>query len=310
MHLSDEEVEYSLDHIIEEYGFNESLLNQYKNWAIGLLSGNLGLSNIFGNEVLEIIKSRIPITLELLTYSILFYIPVGIIVGAIAGWQENKTFDILSRFGSYISLSIPPFILSILFISLFYVTLGWFMPGLIGISENMILREESFIHYTNFLSIDGFLNNKPEVSIDAIRRLVMPAVALSFSFLGTLLLVTRNSMISETKKDYITSAFAQGLTNKRVLFTHAFKNAIIPGIATSSLLITSMLTELYIIERVFNRHGLSELMLISILPPVNIGVALGFALYNFILVSFIILFFDILTIMIYPSSTFSKKDLI
>ena len=68
-----------------------------------------------------------------------------------------------------------------------------------------------------------------------------------------------------------------------------------------SLMITSMLTELYIIERVFNRHGLSELMFMSMIPPVNIGVALGFALYNFLFVYLVMFIFDILTILISPN---------
>ena len=301
MYLSETEVETSLTQIIEDYGFDKPLFEQYKIWVVGVFSGNLGLGNIFGEEVIVIIKSRIPITLELLIYSILFYIPIGILFGAISGWRENKPIDIISRFTSYVSFSIPPFILSIIFISIFYVTLGWFMPDRIGISEGMLIREETFVHYTRFLSIDGFLNNKPEVSIDAIRRLVMPAVALSFSFLGTLLLVTRKSMIAEIKKDYITSAYARGLTNTKVLFNHALKNAILPSITASSLMITSMLTELYIIERVFNRHGLSELMFMSMIPPVNIGVALGFALYNFLFVYLVMFIFDILTILISPN---------
>lgn len=182
------------------------------------------------------------------------------------------------------------------------------MPGRLGIMESMMVREDTFIHFTNFLSIDGFLNQQPEISIDAIRRLVMPVIALSISSFGTILLITRKAMINIKNKDFITSAFARGLSNKRVLFKHALRNAIIPGLTTSSLLVTSMLTELYIIERVFNRNGISELLIISMLPPVNIGAALGFALYNFIFVSIVMFIFDIIINIVDPLNNLFSTD--
>lgn len=124
MYLTENQVEIDLNEIIEEFGFDNPISAQFKNYLIGVSRGNLGFRSIFGDEVLILINARIPVTLELVVYSILLFIPGGILFGAISGWRENKTFDIFTRFSSFFSFSIPPFILKYFFLIYLLCVIG------------------------------------------------------------------------------------------------------------------------------------------------------------------------------------------
>ena len=160
-------------------------------------------------------------------------------------------------------------------------------PGIVTL-ENILRQAESFKTYTKLITIDGLLNGRPDITLDALRHLILPALSLSLVHLATLGLVTRSAMLGELGKDYVRRAKATGLSNRRIIWRHAFPNAMLPGLTSSALSAASLLTGVFVIEIVFSRHGVSELisyMLVNVRSSqVEANLPAGFAVYSTLVV--------------------------
>jgi peptide/nickel transport system permease protein len=160
-------------------------------------------------------------------------IPLGMISGVLAGWRENQPSDRRFRIIAFISTSVPPFILGLFLLSIFYVGLGWFPPGRTGIRELSLQTFSTFERHTGFLTIDGLLNGRLDVTLDAYRHLVLPIFTLSLAHWATLGRITRATMIEVKDMEYITAARARGLLSRSIVWRHAFKNATLPALTSS-----------------------------------------------------------------------------
>lgn len=184
--------------------------------------------------------------------------------------------------------------------SIFYVGLRWFPIGRSGILD-VTLRRATFTPYTGLLTLDGLLNGRLDITLDAFRHLVLPVFTLSLSHWATLGRVTRVAMIEEIDKEYITAARARGLYNRSIIWRHAFRNALPPALTSSILSAASLVTGVFVVEVIFNIKGLSELItkgMGSITPDTPL--ALGFAVYSVLLVMPIMLILDLLKAIVDP----------
>jgi peptide/nickel transport system permease protein len=195
---------------------------------------------------------------------------------------------------------VPPFILGLFLLSIFYVGLGWFAPGRTAITELSLRTYTEFSHYTGFLTIDGLLNGRPDVTLDALRHLVLPVFALVLAHWAVLGRVTRASMIEVRDQDYVTAAHARGLRPRTVIWVHAFRNTLLPGLTSSALSVASLITGVFIIEVIFNIHGLSELMVQGMSDIPDAALALGLAIYTALLVMPIMLILDVVKALVDP----------
>jgi len=288
--------------IIERYHFDEPFINQYLYWLVNLLKGDWGYSPLLKNNVLTEILYRTPITLELLMYCMLLYIPLGLIVGVNAAFKREKLPDLAFRLFAFISSAVPDFILSIILLAIFYVNLHWFAPERVSLTNNLIIKSPEFIQYTHFVTIDGFLNNRPEISLDAFRHLAMPVFILFIAQWATLSRITRSATIEELDKDYINAARARGLSEKQLVWKHAFKNALGPALNSSGLSAAALVTNVFVVERIFNLNGVSEM--ISKYGPLlpDYAAVLGFGVYSILLVELVMLVLDILQAILLPRS--------
>ena len=288
-----------IESVIQEHGLNDPYPIQYFRWVSLLLRGEWGWSPILRSDVLDALLKRSPATVELTLYSLLLFIPLGLVSGAVAGWRRTRITDQVFRLVAFVSTSIPPFILGLVLLSLFYVGLHWFLLGYLSTAESLAVRSSSFKTITGLLTIDGLLNGRPDISLDAIRHLVLPVVTLSLFHWATLGRVTRVAMIEELDKDYIVAAHARGLPPRRILWQHALRNAAVPGLTTSALSAASLITGVYVVEVVFGWPGVSKLITYSMWQP-DVALAAGFAVYSVLAVLSLMVLLDIIQAVVDP----------
>ncbi len=190
-----EKLQNVIDGVIAQHGLNDPYPQQYAGWLGRLLRGEWGWSPVLQGDVLELLLERAPVTIELALFSVLLLIPMGLIAGVLAGWWEGSRLDNALRLSAFVATSIPPFILGLFLLSIFYVGLYWFPPGRTSIVELSLQTVGNFRHYTGFLVLDGILNRRPDVVLDALRHLVLPVFTLSLVHWATLTRITRAAII-------------------------------------------------------------------------------------------------------------------
>ena len=282
--MTEEQYQKLLDLMIERYHLNDPYPVQYFYWVGNLVQGNWGYSETLQEDVLTAILRRTSATAELTLYSILVFIPLGLISGVIAGSRQNQLADHPFRLTAFIATSLPPFILGLVLMAIFYVDLHWFAPGRSGSAVSVVVNAEQFRQFTGLLTVDGLLNRRPDVSLDALRHLVMPVFTLAIAHWATLGRVTRATMIEELKKEYVVAAKARGIPEHKVVWRHALRNAIAPALTSSLLSAASLLTGVFVVEIIFDFHGVSFIAVRSMAFIPDAPAALGFAIYSVIIV--------------------------
>ncbi len=292
--VSEEQRRLLIEHIIERFGLNDPYPVQYGRWLINLAQGQWGYSNSLSADVLEFLRERTPVTAELTIYALLFLIPFGLVSGAIAGWRRNRPPDMLFRLSAFTASSFPPFVLSLIFLAIFYVRLHWFPTGRLGDAATWIHNSPGFISYTGLLTVDGLLNGHIDVSLDAARHLVLPVLTVSLIHWATLGRMVRASTIDESQKEYVLAAKSRGLSDWALLWRHSFPNVISPALASSALSATALITGVFIVERLYDFHGVSDMGVNGLLFFVDAPAAMGYTLFSVIAVLLIMLVMDIL----------------
>lgn len=287
------------EHIIREHGLDKPFPVQYAHWVTRLVQGEWGWSPLRRADVLDLLVKRTPATVELTLYSLLLFIPLGLASGAVAGWRRGRPSDRGFRLTAFIATSIPPFILGLVLLSVFYVGLHWFLPGYLSTNEAMATRADGFRVYTGLLTLDGLLNGQPQVSLDAARHLVLPVVTLSLFHWATLGRVTRALIVEEVNKGYVTAARARGVAPRRILWGHAVPNVLAPSLTSSALSAAALVTGVYVVEVVFNWPGVSSLITATVWEP-DVTLAAGFAVYSVLAVLAVMFLLDIVQVIVDP----------
>ena len=282
--MTEEQIKALQDRLIEKYRLNDPFPVQYAYWIGNLLQGVWGYSPTLQQDVLSAIIERTPETAELTLYSILAFIPLGLVSGVLASSRQNKGVDHGFRLSAFIATSLPPFILALVLMSIFYVDLYWFAPERASSEIAYFITTDQFRQYTGFLTIDGLLNGRPAITLDAFRHLAMPVFTLAIAHWATLGRVTRATMIEELQQDYVVAARARGVPQRRILWKHALRNAIGPALTSSLLSAASLLTGVFVVEIIFNFHGISVLAVRSMQFVPDAPAALGFSIYSVIVV--------------------------
>jgi len=291
--LSQEQIDAMLEQIMEDHGLRDSYFRQYFRWVGNLIRGDWGYSPVLNGDVLDALLRRTPVTAELTLYSVFLLIPLGLISGVASGWRQGSRLDNGFRTAAFVATSIPPFILGLFLLSFFYVGLHWFPPGRTGIVE-LSLRSTTFRTITGLLTLDGLLNGRLDVTVDALRHLILPVFTLSLTHWATLGRVTRAAIIDEAHKEYVIAARARGLPSRHVAWRHAFRNALLPALTSTALSAASLVTGVYVVETVFGLKGVSYLVTSSMQGVPDAALALGFAVYSVLLVMPLMLALDIL----------------
>jgi peptide/nickel transport system permease protein len=289
-----------LQDMIEKYHLDDPFPVQYAYWAGNLLRGNWGYSPNLQEDVFVGLLRHLPATLELTFYAMLIYFPLGVLSGVLAGTRKKGIFDRLFRSTAFLATSLTPMILAIIMIVVFYITLRWFAPGRLGTAFAPLIVAENFKSYTGFLTIDGLLNKNPKLSLDAFRHLAMPVLTLVFAQWAILGRITRASIIEESQKDYITAGRAMGLREWTLSWRYALGNAAAPVLTHTMLTAASLMTNVFVVEIIFNYPGLSTVGVKSLAFIPDAPSAMGFAIYSTILVLALTTLLDLLKAVVDP----------
>ena len=298
--MTEEQLQRLIDNIIKTHHLRDPFPIQYGVWLTNLAQGNWGYSPTLRDNVLASLLRRTPVTAELTLYSILAFIPLGLISGVVAGWRQNKPVDARFRLLAFISTSLPPFIMALVLLSVFYAALHWFPPERLSTANSQIILSPAWRSYTGLVTLDGLLNGRLDISLDAFRHLVLPVFTLSLLHWATLGRVTRSSMIEELHKEYLLAGRARGIPEQSLVWRHAFRNALAPSLASSALSAASLFTGVFVVEVIFNFKGVSQLIVGGLSGVPDAPAALGFCLYSVLIVMAVMILLDIIQVLSDP----------
>ena len=291
--MNEKQMQAMVERIIKQHHLRDPYPLQCAGWLVSLLRGEWGWSPTLQEDVLSGLLRRTSATVELTIYALLFFIPLGLVTGAISARRRGQSFDIAMRGMAFVATSIPSFVVALLLIAFFYVSLHWFPPERLSSGIAIYVRSNQFTQFTGLVTLDGLLNLRPDITLDALRHLVLPVVALSLVYWATLSRVTRITMVEELQKDYIMAARARGISERMIVWKHAFRNSLAPTLTFSALSAASLFTGIFVVERIFSIRGISD-MTMSLSAIADPPVVLGFAIYSLTAVLTIMLVLDIL----------------
>ncbi len=226
----------------------------------GVLRGDLGFSKVGKSSVMEVIGRRLPATAELALWAAVPMIGIGIWLGVLSALHHNKLTDQILRVFSIVGWSIPTFVFGLIVLMIFYAQLGWFPPARLSDWASQIVQSDAFTRYTQMNTVDALLNLRVDIFLDALKHLTLPVVTLAYLNWAYMLRVTRSSMLDTLRQDYMTTARAKGLIERKVIWRHAVPNGLIPVITVGGLILIGLLNGVVITETVFNYPGMGSFL--------------------------------------------------
>ena len=207
---------------------------RYLYWVKGVLHGDLGESLRMQKPVLALIAEKLPVTLELAGIAIVIAVCIGIPAGVISAYKRNTAWDYAANVVALWGLSTPNFWLGILLILLFSVTLGW-------------------------LPASGYVSPFEDLRAN-LAAMIMPAFVLGNAIAAVLMRHTRSAMLQVLSSDFVRTARAKGVSERRVVLQHALRNAMIPIITLGALELGTLLSGAVLTEQVFTIPGFGKLI--------------------------------------------------
>lgn len=244
----------------EQLGLNDPVLVQYARYLGNAVQGDLGKSWMRKTPVSSEIAQKFPHTVELTIIAMSITVVVGILIGVISAVKTYTLVDYLSMSLALLALSIPVFVLGLIFISIFSVKLGW-LPINGRMSASLL---DTFRPPTNFYLTYALFTGKWPFLKDLVAHMLMPAVVLSGATTALVARMTRTTMLEVIRQDYIRTAKAKGLSQRVVIFRHALKNAMIPIITVIGLQFGHLLGGALLTESVFTWPGVGTLTISAV----------------------------------------------
>jgi len=231
-------------------GLDRPIWQQYLLYIGKALQGDLGVSIIRGDPVASDLLRRFPATVELAMAAIVVAVAVGIPVGVASAVRRNSLLDSLARLGALTGVSMPIFWLGLVLAWFFGVQLRVLPTGF------RLSSGTAFVPWTNFVILDALLQGDWATLSDAIRHLILPALALATIPLAVIARMTRASMLEVLSREYIRTAEAKGLSPRVVILRHALRNALLPVLTVVGLQVGRLLAGAILTETIFSWPGI------------------------------------------------------
>jgi peptide/nickel transport system permease protein len=238
--------------IRENLGLDKTLPEQYIGYLGQLLQGDLGASIITGSPVAGDFLARFPGTIELTIAALIFAVGLGIPLGRLAASHAYGFTDGAVTVASLLGISIPIFVLGLTLQFIFGAQLHW-LPTSGRIDPRIGLQIE-----TNFMIVDSIKSGRWDALVDALRHLILPAIALGSIPLAIITRITRASVLDVSNEDYVRTARAKGLSEGRVDDRHIMRNAWLPVVTVIGLQVGGLLAGAVITETVFAWNGVGR----------------------------------------------------
>lgn len=250
--VGDRAPEHVVQRVREELGLNLPLPQQFVRYVDRALHGDFGRSVLTSNPVWDDIAKTFPATLELATCGILIGAGLGVPLGVWAAVRRGGLADHGVRVMALVGYSVPIFWLGLMALVLFYAKLGWVGgPGRIDVAFEYSIERRS-----GLMLLDAALAGEWEGFRNALSHLVLPASLLGYFSLAYISRMTRSFMLNELAQEYIVAARAKGLSEARIIWRHALRNALVPLITVVALSFAGLLEGSVLTETVFSWPGL------------------------------------------------------
>jgi ABC-type dipeptide/oligopeptide/nickel transport system permease component len=258
----------------QRFGLNEPIPVQFGIYLGDLAHGDLGESTQTGRPITEILVQRMPTTVELTFFALIFAVGAGMALGIASAYLRNSPADVGTMVVANIGVSIPVFVLGLLLAFVFAIILkgtpfalppggrltagyhvipiavAWGMPTLGGPPRTLL----DFL--SNMYTINGLLTGKLDLFFDAIRHLILPAIALGTIPMAIIARMTRSSLLEVMGLDFVRTARAKGVGPRLVLWRHALRNALLPVVTVVGLSIGALLSGAVLTETIFGLAGI------------------------------------------------------
>ena len=259
--------------VVEAYrqrlGVDKPVHVQYYRWITAALKGDLGLSFSTTRPVADMIVERLPATLELMVVSFLLAACIAIPLGIFSALYKYSFFDLLGTGLSFLGIAMPVFWFGLMLQLLFSVKLGW-----LPVAGTETVGNTSFW--------------------DHIKHIIMPAFVLSIHYIANWSRYMRSSLLGVVQLNYIVTARAKGLTERKVIFRHALKNALIPVVSIMALNLANLFSGAVITETIFAWPGIGRLF-IQAMTARDYSLLMGILMMG----SFMVVFFNLIADLVY-----------
>jgi peptide/nickel transport system permease protein len=236
--LGDTATPESLAALEDKLGLNQPAITRYWNWLTSLLQGQTGMSLAYDTPTAQLMAERLQVTLPLAIMAMALTVALALALGIYAASQQNKAGDVGVMALSQLGLAVPNFWLAILLILLFAVHLGWVSAG----------------------GFPGWSEDDGGGAGEALKALVLPAMALAAVQTAILTRVTRSAVLDTWREDFVRTARAKGLSRRQVLWGHVLRNAMIPVLTVMGLQFGNLITNAIVVENVFVLPGIGRLV--------------------------------------------------
>lgn len=268
--LGDRAPTHVVERVRRELGFDLPLYQQFYIYLKSILSGDFGTSVLTTNPVMVDIKRVFPATIELATLGTIIGSVIGVPLGVLAAVRRGSVADQVVRVIGLIGYSVPIFWLALISLVIFYAQLRWVaFPGRID-----IVFEYSFTPVTGFYLIDSAMQGQWDVFYDVFRHIILPASLLGYFSLAYISRMTRSFMLNELSQEYVVAARAKGLSETRVIWGHALRNAAVPLVTVIALSYAGLLEGSVLTETVFSWPGIG-LYITNSLQNADMNAVLG-----------------------------------
>ena len=295
------------DAFFRRNGLDEPLPVQLLIYIRNFAQGDLGESLRFHRPVMDLLVERLPTTVELGFFALLFAISVGVPLGVLSAYRHKSAIDVGTMIGANIGVSMPVFWLGLMLAYLFAVLLkdtpfalppsGRLTPGAspepFYLVHGLIAEGEEPLGILFFLSrintLNAILTLNSELLVDALRHLILPAVAVGTIPLAIIARMSRSSVLEVLSQDYVRTARAKGLRERTVVGKHALKNAMLPVITVIGLNFGLVISGAVLTETIFSLTGVGRTLVDSItsrdytlVQGFTVVIAAGFVIINMV----------------------------
>ncbi len=259
-----------VERVREQMGFNLPLWQQFFIYLKQALTGDFGISVLTTNPVLEDVLRVFPATLELATVGTLLGAGLGVPLGVVAAVRRGSIADQIARVIGLVGYSVPIFWLALLSLLLFYAKLKWVaFPGRLDVAY-----EYTFTPITGLYLVDAAWTRQWDVLWDAFRHIALPGALLGYFSLAYISRMTRSFMLNELGQEYVVAARAKGLSERRIIWFHALRNAAVPLVTVIALSYAGLLEGSVLTETVFSWPGIG-LYITNSLQNADMNAVLG-----------------------------------
>jgi len=241
-------------------GLDHPIPVQFIHYLGQLIRGDLGFSWHTGNPVSQELIMRFPATFELTTFSLILMVLFGLPLGVIAGYYRNKAPDNIINGVTVMGISMPTFWLGLLLIYIFFYKLGVAPPPMGRLSSEAEIPPV----VTGLLLIDTLLEKDFPSFLSALQQLILPGITLAFFNLAIIVRTLKGDIIETLREDFIRTARAMGIGQKKILFKHALRNALLPTITMLGTIYGFLLGGAVLTEIVFSWPGVGTYAVESI----------------------------------------------